>query len=302
VRAIDPLLLFVQNYAAGGGISVYDEATGRGLLRHVLVRYGSGGDLLLCLVLNGDSLPDNAGFIRALYAAMPDYRGRLCVCINENTADTNVILGRNFCYLTEKEYIEDVLCGLRFRIAAPTFYQVNHGVAELLYEHVCGLAEQICGENPHIVDLFCGVGTIGLCAAARPAGASLLGVEILPEAVELARVNAAVNGVTTAEFLCLNADDRGSIEGQIMSALRSARGEGDLLIVDPPRAGLAGPLIEAIARAGVRNIIYVSCDPGTLMRDLRAFTELGYCLGKLTPFDMFPRTGHVEAVAEVRKC
>ena len=203
-----------------------------------------------------------------------------------------LVLGEEYRVLFGKSYIEDVLCGRRFRITPESFYQVNHDGAELLY----GLAKQKAtdgrNEGLRLLDLYCGTGTIGLSMA--DVASELVGVEIVEGAVECAKINAEINGVKNAGFYAGDAKDIESL----ISSVERARGDlqPDVVILDPPRKGCSSEVIEFLAKRGIKRIVYVSCDPDTLARDCALFGQLGYAVGDVDPVDMFPRTGHVESV------
>ncbi len=279
---------FVYDFADQRGWSVYEEETGRGLLRHLYLREGrNSGEIMVCLVVNGDRLPDETVFANMLTAAFDRVKS---VMLNTNTKNTNVVLGREYRTLAGNGYIEDILCGKTFRITPASFYQVNHDGAELLYRLAAECAEM--GEGDTLLDLYCGIGTIGISMATPET--RLVGVEIVPSAVECARENAKRNGLDCAEFYC---GDAGNVATLVDEALSQC---GDLdrttVIVDPPRKGLDGALVRYLADRGMKKIIYVSCDPDTLARDCALFRTLGYEVGDVTPVDMFPKTGHVESV------
>ncbi len=266
------------------GIAAYDEVSRKGLLRHIYLRIGEAtGEIMLCLVVNGKHLPREGELAEELCKSFPDIAG---VIINENTENTNVVLGKNYRTLCGRGYIEDVLCGLRFKISPESFYQVNREGAQLLYR----LAAERAGltGKEHICDLYCGTGTIGLSMAKR--ARRLTGIEIVEGAVECARQNAAQNGIENAEFFCA---DAGSAE----EIMRATHGEcPDVVIIDPPRKGSTRELAECLCMLGVKKVVYVSCDATTLARDCTYFKELGYEIGEVQPVDMFPKTGHVESV------
>lgn len=277
---------FVCDYANEKGLSVYDENTGKGLLRHLYLREGKNtGEVMVCLVVNGDSLPDEKGFSDALCARFPRV---VSVILNENKKNTNVILGRTYRMLRGKDHIEDVLCGKRFRIAPAAFYQVNHDGAELLYATAAEKAA-LSGKET-LLDLYCGIGTIGISLSDKVK--KLVGIEIVDAAVKCAKENADLNGLADAEFFC---GDAGDAENLVARALALC-GEMPTVIVDPPRKGLDAALIHHLAQKNIERIVYVSCDPDTLARDCKLFSALGYEIGTVTPVDMFPRTGHVENV------
>ncbi len=266
------------------GISAYDEKSGSGLLRHIYLRIGEAtGEIMLCLVVNGKALPKERELAGELCKKFPDIAG---VILNENTEITNVVLGKKYRILCGKGYIEDMLCGLRFKISPESFYQVNREGAELLYKIAAERAE-LTG-NEHICDLYCGTGTIGLSMAKR--AKRLTGIEIVRGAVECARQNAEQNGIENAEFFCA---DAGSAE----EILRATHGEcPDVAIIDPPRKGSTRELAECLSTLRVKRVVYVSCDATTLARDCTYFKEFGYTIGEVQPVDMFPRTGHVESI------
>lgn len=285
------LVRYVCGFCDRHRISVYDERTGKGLLRHLYLRMGKAtGEVMVCLVVKGDSLPHEEEFSREITEKFPSVVG---VLLNINRADTNVVLGERYRLLAGKSSIEDVLCGLRFRISPQAFYQVNHNACELLYGIAKERADLSGGEL--LLDLYCGIGTIGLSMADR--AGEVMGVEIVPEAVECAKENAARNGITNATFVCGDASDP---EGLLKTAA-DLRGDlsGAVIVLDPPRKGTTRELAEAIARYGVRKVVYISCNPDTLARDCAWFRELGYEVGTVTPVDMFPRTGHVESVVRL---
>ncbi|MBE6661936.1 MAG: 23S rRNA (uracil(1939)-C(5))-methyltransferase RlmD [Ruminococcaceae bacterium] len=279
---------FVCSFADAHAWSVYDEETGRGLLRHLYLREGKNtGEVMVCLVVNGDRLPDESEFSNALMTRF------VCVktlMLNKNTKNTNVVLGRDYRTLAGEGYIEDILCGKRFRIAPAAFYQVNHDGAELLYGIAAEKAALTQGET--LLDLYCGIGTIGLSLADKDT--RVVGVEIVEDAVVCARENAGRNGMENTEFFC---GDAGDAESLVNEALKKC---GDpkrtTVVVDPPRKGLDASLIRYLAEKQMKKIVYVSCDPDTLARDCAMFRTLGYEIGNVTPVDMFPKTGHVESV------
>lgn len=279
----------VCSFAEKNGWSVYDEISGKGLLRHIYLRIAEmTGEIMLCLVINGDSLPRSDSFAQKMIESFPDITG---ILLSVNKKNTNVVLGDKFVTLCGKDYIEDILCGLRFRVSADSFYQVNRDGAELLYSLAADMAELEGTET--LLDLYCGTGTIGLSMAKRVG--RLCGVEIVPAAVECAIENAERNGITNAEFLCADAGERETI-------LRAAGGKHpDAVIIDPPRKGSTRELVECLASLEVPKIVYVSCNPDTLARDCAWFKEAGYTIGEVQPVDMFPRTGHVETIVCLRK-
>ena len=276
-------------------ITAYDEeATGqrnRGTLRHIYIRSAADGSMLLTLVINDQRLPKQAaeGLVHELVGRFP----RLCgILLNVNCEDTNVVLGDKFITLWGRDYLEDTLCGRRLRLSAGAFYQVNRDAAELLYNTAADMAE-LTGDE-HLVDLYCGAGSIGLSMSDKVA--DVTGIEIVPEAVECAKVNAALNGLSSdrARFFCGDASDARKF---LAAAEENGAPSPDLAVIDPPRKGTTRELIAEIARRDIRRVVYISCEPETLGRDCAMFREFGYEIGEVQPVDLFPRTGHVETVA-----
>ena len=269
-------------------ISAYDEETGKGLLRHVYLRRGERtGEVMLCLVVNGKSLPSEKKLVEEIVSRHPEIRS---VMLNTNEKNTNVVLGDGYRCLFGNAWIEDELCGRTYRISAGAFYQVNHDACELLYETARKKAHLTGKET--VLDLYCGIGTIGLSMSED--ADRIIGIEIVEEAVERARENATRNGVKNAYFYCGDASDA----SKLLSAAEAAHGDvtGATVIMDPPRKGSTPELIEYLAARGFSRIVYVSCGPDTLARDCALFRALGYTIGEVTPVDLFPRTGHVESV------
>ena len=284
------ILKTVCKFANDNGLSVYNEENGKGLLRHLYLRMGEmTGDIMLCLVINGRAMPKEREFVKLI---TEKYNTVKSIQINVNLKNTNVVLGDEYRVIYGERYIEDVLCGVRFRISPESFYQVNHNGAELLY----GLAKQkaINGFDKKIslVDMYCGTGTIGLSMA--DSISELVGVEIVEGAIECAKENARLNGFENAKFYAGDAKDIETLFGSV----EKQHGElsPDVVILDPPRKGCTPEVIEFLAKRGVQRIVYVSCDADTLARDCKMFNELGYEIGEVDPVDMFPRTGHVESV------
>lgn len=276
----------VATWAKANRVPIYDETTQTGLLRHIYIRMGDGG-VMVCLVCTSGKLPQTEGLVAALKEAVPMLSS---VMVNLNAEDTNVVLGDTCYALYGQPFITDTLCGLTFRLSPLSFYQVNRPQAERLYALAAEAAELTGAET--LLDLYCGTGTIGLSMAHRVK--TLIGVEVVPQAVEDAVRNAAENGVTNARFLVADA----------AKAAKQLAAEGcrpDVVVLDPPRKGCDAALIETVARMAPPRVVYVSCDPATLARDLKLFAEQGYVTEKVTPVDMFPRTAHVESVVLLSK-
>ena len=272
----------VKQWMSQCQIPAYDEASGKGLLRHLYLRSNQAGQVLCCLIINGQKLPHGRVLIDLLQQSVP---GLVGVVVNSNTKDTNVILGNAYYTLWGQDYLEETLCGLTFRLSVPSFFQVNRAQTERLY----ALALEYAGltGNETVLDLYCGIGTISL-AMAKQAG-RVIGAEIVPEAIEDAKENALRNGMNNAEFFCGDA-------GEVAFKLANEGIRPQVVCVDPPRKGLQADVPGVIAGMNPDRIVYVSCDPATLARDIKRFEELGYHLVKAQPVDLFPRTAHVETV------
>ena len=272
----------VMDHVNQNRISVYDEVNHKGLLRHIYVRRGAvSGQILVCLVCNGDRFPKAEALVKRLQT-IP---GFTTLVLSVNTKKGNAVLGEKFITLYGPGYIEDTLCGLTFRLSPRSFYQVNHHQAQRLYEAAIAQAE--ITKDDLVLDLYCGVGTITLAMAG--AAGKVIGVEVIPQAVEDARDNAKRNGIENAEFFCGDA-------GQAALELEKQGVRPDVVVVDPPRKGLNADTIEALHRMSPRRIVYVSCDPATLARDVALLKERGYVLKNAQAADLFPRCAHVETV------
>lgn len=263
-------------------VSAYDEKTGKGLVRHLYVRANRAGESLACVVVNGKKLPDEMGLVGALRACVAELVG---VVLNTNSRDTNVILGDGYRTLWGRDWLEEELCGLTFRLSVPSFFQINRAQTEVLYGRAVEFAGLTGTET--VLDLYCGIGTISLTMA--KAAGRVIGAEIVPEAIEDAKENAKRNGVDNAEFFCGDA-------GQIAYKLVADGVRPDVICVDPPRKGLAPDVPDILVDMQPRRIVYVSCDPATLARDVKRLGERGYVVTKAEAVDLFPRTQHVETV------
>ena len=279
----DTVISYVNRY----NVPVYDEQTHKGLLRHIYVRRGAqSGQILVCLVVNGRKIPH----VPELIAALKKIPGFTTLVLAVNTRPGNAVLGEEFLTLYGPGYVEDTLCGLHFRLSPRSFYQVNHHQAQRLYEAAINLAG--ITKNDLVLDLYCGVGTITL-AMAKAAG-KVIGVEVIEQAVEDARDNARRNGIENAEFFCGDA-------GKAALELEAKGIQPDVIVVDPPRKGLNADTIEALHRMAPRRIVYVSCDPATLARDVALLKERGYALRDAIAADLFPRCAHVETIVCLSK-
>ena len=273
----------VKDWMARYAIPAYDEKARSGLVRHVFVRTDRAGRSLCCLLVNGRGIPRPAELVAALRQAEP---GLVGIVLGVNQSHSNVILGDSYRTLWGVDFLTDILCGLTFQLSVPSFYQVNPDQTEVLYGKAVELAGLTGRET--VLDLYCGIGTISL-AMARRAG-MVWGAEVVPEAVDDAVANAARSGVSNARFLCADA-------GQAARRLAAEGVRPDVVCVDPPRKGLAEDVVDTVAGMAPARVVYVSCDPATLGRDVKRFAARGYVLRAAQPVDMFPRTHHVETAA-----
>lgn len=273
----------VREYMTAFQVSSYDDRSGRGLLRHLYIRTNQAGESLVCLLVNGEELPHEEKLVSMLRAATPRLRG---VVLGVNRKKNNVILGESYRTLWGKEYLTETLCGHRFRISVPSFFQINRVQTEVLYQKALEFAGLTGTET--VVDLYCGIGTISLTMAEK--AGRVIGVEVVPEAVTDARENARQSGLASkTRFEC----------GDASSLAEQLKDEGirpDVVTVDPPRKGLAADVVVTIAEMAPRRVVYVSCDPATLGRDVKRFAELGYRAKRAEAVDLFPRTAHIESV------
>ena len=268
-------------------VAPYDERTRCGLLRHLLVRTNQGGEVLVCLLGNGKALPHADALCAALRESVPRLRG---VVFGQNTRHDNVILGERFETLWGDDALTETLCRLTYRIGIDAFFQINHAQTERLYALAADFAALTGGET--LLDLYCGIGSIGLSMADR--AARLIGVEVVETAVRNAAENAAANGIANAEFFCGDA-------GEIAESLAASGSRPDVIVFDPPRKGLSLEAIDAAVSMRPDRMVYVSCDPATFARDAKLLAERGYALADFAAADLFPRTKHVECVGLLAK-
>ena len=282
---IDTLADFFKKYK----ISVYDEESGKGLLRHVYLRRGEiSGEILLTLVINGSSLPHSDELTELIRARFSSVVG---ILLNVNKKNTNVILGDEFINLFGVDHIYDTLAGVRLKISAASFYQVNHDAAELLYKKARELAD--LKKDDTLLDLYCGAGSIGLSMAEDCK--ELIGIEIVESAVVCATENAKNAGLSNAKFYTGDAADAEKLLDHAEEKM-GKKITPNVIVLDPPRAGCDEKLINFTASLSPQRIVYVSCNPSTLARYVKIFRALGYRPSAVTPFDLFPATGHVESV------
>ncbi|MBO4668372.1 MAG: 23S rRNA (uracil(1939)-C(5))-methyltransferase RlmD [Lachnospiraceae bacterium] len=262
-------------------IRVYDEDRGTGLLRHALIRVGRNTkEVMVVLVAMDPIFPSKNNFTKELRRRHPEIT---TVVLNINDRDTSMVLGERNIVLYGRGYIEDVLCGLRFRISPSSFYQINPEQTEVLYKKAIKFAGLTGRER--VIDAYCGIGTIGMCAASK--AREVIGVELNRDAVRDAIANAKANGIKNVRFVN---DDAGAF----MKCMAEDGEQADVVILDPPRSGSTPEFIDAVKTLGPAKVVYVSCDPTTLARDIALFAKKGYELKKAQPVDMFPGTKHSE--------
>ena len=277
----------LREYMQSCRVAGYDEKTGRGLVRHLYIRSNAAGESLICVLVNGDKLPKEDRLVTLLRDACPKCTG---IVLGTNTKKGNVILGDRYRTLWGSDRLEDALCGKTFRLSVPSFYQVNRVQAERLYAKAIEFAG-LTGQET-VLDLYCGAGTITLALSDH--AKKVLGAEIVPEAIDDARENAARNGVKNAEFFCGDASD-------VAKKLARENLRPDVITVDPPRKGLAADVVESIAEMQPGRVVYVSCDSATMARDVKRLADLGYTAQRACAVDMFPRADHVETVVLLSK-
>ena len=269
-------------------IRTYDEDTGYGLLRHVLVRRGfTTGQVMVVLVLSSPILPSKNNFVKALRKEHPEIT---TVVLNVNDKKTSMVLGERDIVLYGKGYIEDILCGCTFRISPQSFYQVNPVQTERLYQTAMDYAELTGKER--VIDAYCGIGTIGMVAAKK--AREVIGVELNRNAVKDARTNAKLNQIKNITFYEGDA-------GRFMVSMAEEGEKADVVFMDPPRSGSDEAFLSSVIRLSPKRIVYVSCGPDTLARDLKYLARNGYQVRKMQPVDMFGFTEHCEMVVQLVK-
>jgi len=284
----DAIIREVKSLLKSFRIKTYDEDTGYGLLRHVLVRKGyHTGEIMVVLVLASPILPSKNNFVKALRKNHPDIS---TVVINVNDKKTSMVLGERNIVVYGKGFIEDKLCGCTFRISPNSFYQVNPAQTEKLYEKAISCAKLTGKEK--VIDAYCGTGTIGIIAS--KCAKEVYGVELNKDAIKDAITNAKRNDVKNIRFIN---DDA----GKYMVSLAEKKESIDVVIMDPPRSGSDEAFLSSVVKLSPRRVVYVSCNPETLARDLKYLTKKGYKVTEATPYDMFPHTSHTEMVVALEK-
>lgn len=269
-------------------IRTYDEDTGYGLLRHVLIRRGfSTGEIMVVLVTGSPIFPSKNNFVKALRKAHPEIT---TVVLNVNDRQTSMVLGDREKPIFGPGFIKDRLCGCMFRISPKSFYQVNPVQTEILYQTAIDYAGLTGKET--VIDAYCGIGTIGLIAAKK--ASKVIGVELNKDAVKDARINAKENKITNAAFYQGDA-------GRFMVEMAAKGEKADVVFMDPPRAGSAESFLSSVVKLFPKKVIYISCNPETLARDLKYLTKHHYKVEKIQPVDMFPFCDHVETVCSLSR-
>lgn len=285
----DAIIVSIRKLLKSFKIRPYNEDTGYGLFRHVLIRTGRHtGQIMVVLVLASPVMPSKNNFVKALRKEHPEIT---TIVLNVNGRGTSMVLGEKEHVLYGKGYIEDVLCGKRFRISAKSFYQVNPLQTEKLYGKAVGFAA-LTGKEM-VLDAYCGTGTIGLIAGDK--AGEVIGVELNAAAVKDAKINAKANGVNNISFYEKDA-------GQFMVQLAEQHVKVDVVFMDPPRAGSDEAFLSSLVKLSPKRVVYVSCNPETLARDLRYLTKKGYRMEKGVGVDMFPWTEHVECIIMMQYC
>ena len=291
----DEIIVSIRRLLRDFKLTAYDENTGRGFLRHVLVKRGfQTNEIMVVLVTGTPIFTAKNNFVRELLKLHPEIT---TVVQNINGKRTSMVLGEQEKPLYGTGYITDILCGCRFRISAKSFYQINPLQTEVLYDKAMEFAELTGKEK--ILDAYCGVGTIGIVAAKRLAShgagsgaGGVLGVELNRDAVRDAIANAKQNGIENVWFTCADA-------GEFMKEMASEREKCDVVFMDPPRAGASKEFLSALCFLAPKKVVYISCDPETLARDLKYLSTNGYSVQRLQPVDMFPHTQHIECAVQL---
>lgn len=285
----DEIIVYIRKLLPSFRLTAYNEDTGRGFLRHVLVRRGfSSGQVMVVLVTGSELFPKRKEFLSALLEAFPFIT---TVVQSINGSKTSLVLGKKEVVLFGKGFIEDTLCSCRFRISPSSFYQINPVQTEVLYNTAISFAALKKGERA--LDAYCGTGTIGIVAA-KSAGVDVVGVELNENAVSDAIFNARLNKCENISFFCANA-------GKFMVEAAREKERFDVVFMDPPRAGSSPDFLKSIVKTAPKRVVYVSCSVETLERDLLFLSKNGYRVRKIQPVDMFPHTSHVETVVLLTK-
>ena len=287
------ILKIIVDFMEGNHITAYDEETQRGLVRHVLIRYGfKTKEIMVCLVLNGDNLPHSEKLVDKLV----QIEGMTSITYSINRENTNVIMGKEIRVLWGQNYITDYIGDVKYQISPLSFYQVNPAQTEKMYGLALDYA-QLTGEET-VWDLYCGIGTISLFLAQK--AKKVYGVEIVPQAIDDARNNAKINGMENVEFFVGKAEEILPEYYAEYEREHGTKAYADVIVVDPPRKGCDETLLDTMVKMQPKRIVYVSCDSATLARDLKYLCENGYELKEATPIDNFCMTTHVEVIIKMQ--
>lgn len=280
----DEIIAVCRDFITQNNIEPYDEKSHSGLVRHIFTRIGfSTGEIMVCIIINGKTVP----YAEKLVKELTKIDGMTSITLNINTEKTNVIIGEKIITLWGRNYIYDYIDDIKFKISPLSFYQVNPAQMKVLYKLALDMANP-AGDNQICIDAYCGIGTISLYFAKYMK--KVYGIEIVADAVSDAKENAELNGITNAEFIL------GRSEDEIPRLIQEEKITPNLLILDPPRKGCAVKLLDAISQEKIEKIIYISCDPATLARDVKYLCASGYKIEQIQPVEMFPRTMHVECI------
>lgn len=287
-KTADDIIVYIRSVMPKFRMTVYNEDAGTGFLRHVLVKRSFvSGETMVVLVTGTVMFPGKKAFLNGLLERFPSVS---TVIQNINNGRTSMVLGETQKILYGKGYIEDELCGYKFRISAKSFYQINPVQTRVLYSKAIEFAQLNADEKA--LDAYCGTGTIGIIAAEH--AKQVVGVELNRDAVRDARLNAELNGVKNISFYCADA-------GEFMTDAAAAKEKFDVVFMDPPRAGSDKAFLTSLVTLSPKKVVYISCNPETQARDLHFLTAHGYTVRKIQPVDMFPHTAHVETVVELVK-
>lgn len=289
-KIFDDITHHVKTWMKENKISPYSEASHTGTIRHIYIRSNSDStEIMVCLVVNHKGKFDSKNLVEILTKKFKNISG---IIINYNTEKTNVILGKHFQTIYGKSYITDNLCGLRFNISPESFYQINHAQTENLYNLALEYAK--LNKNQNLIDFYCGIGTIGMTMASKVN--HVTGTEIISKAVNNAKENAKINNIENIDFICADSTE-------IIKNLSIKNLNYDVVVVDPPRKGCSEKFIENLVKISPDTIVYISCNPATLAKDLKKLFELtnDYNFKKICPVDLFPRTKHVETIVVLKK-
>lgn len=284
----DKIIEIFKEYIKKFKVSVYNEEAHKGLIRHIVTRKGfKTGEVMVCIVVNGESLPNTDYLVQQLIDSMPDIKS---IVLNVNKRQSNVILGDRNLVIYGEAAIYDYIGQFKFRISPNSFFQVNPVQTDVLYNKALEYAA--LNGNETVFDAYCGIGTISLFLSQK--AKKVYGVEIVPQAIDNAKENAVLNNVDNVDFILGESE-------KVIPELYQKGIKADVIVVDPPRKGCGQELLDVIVEMQCPRVVYVSCNPATLARDLKYLAEKGYEVGEVQPVDMFPHTGHCEAVVKLER-